>query len=80
MQKFLFKNIIIPAYHKYKNHNYLKHYYDFKKRDKLTIEELQAIQWKKLKKLLNFCYEEIPYYRRLFSKNNRDYKKMERGK
>ncbi|MDD3150742.1 MAG: hypothetical protein PHV68_07890 [Candidatus Gastranaerophilales bacterium] len=70
MNKFIFQKIILPAYYAYKGKDYLKYYYEFSKRDEFSAEQLKEIQWNKLKKLLKFCYEEIPYYRNLFVKND----------
>lgn len=70
MQDFLFKNIIIPSYFNYKGNNRYKYYYDLKDRDFLSIEELQDIQWKRLRLLIEHCYRYIPYYTDLFNSLN----------
>jgi len=36
----------------------------------LPLEEIEIIQWDKLKKLLNYSYSSVPYYRRLFEREN----------
>ncbi|OGI17352.1 MAG: hypothetical protein A2287_10995 [Candidatus Melainabacteria bacterium RIFOXYA12_FULL_32_12] len=67
MQDFLFKNFIMSWFYKYKKQNRLKYYQELRKRDLLTFEELIDIQTKGLKKLLDHCYTNIPYYRNLFN-------------
>ena len=70
MQDFLFRHIILPAFYNPRGLNRLQHYLRLKKNDFLSQEELLIIQEKKLKVLLEHCYKNIPYYRRLFKKNN----------
>ncbi|MDD3014406.1 MAG: hypothetical protein PHC34_11945 [Candidatus Gastranaerophilales bacterium] len=66
MQDFIFKNFIMPYFFKYKRLKRFDYYKELKKRDLMTQEELREIQWEKLKSLINHCYENIPYYRKLF--------------
>jgi len=67
MQDFIFKNFIMPYFFKYKKLKRFDYYKELKNRNLMTREELSKIQWNKLKLLLNHCYENIPYYRKLFN-------------
>lgn len=67
MPDLIFKNFIMPYFFKFKKLKRFDYYKDLVKRDSMTPQELRAIQWKKLKLLLNHCYENIPYYRKLFT-------------
>lgn len=66
MDKFIFKNLIIPVFHNYKKQTRLKYYNLLKIRNSYSREELLELQWKKLKILINHCYKNIPYYMELF--------------
>lgn len=66
MMDFLFKCIVIPAYFKAKNYKRLEYYNRIKKRDLMSIEELRQLQWAKLKKLVEHCYKNVPYYNKMF--------------
>ncbi|MEI7473525.1 MAG: hypothetical protein WCK67_01995 [bacterium] len=70
MEDFFYKNIILPSINIYKGHNRIKYYNQIKKRDYLMTEELKNLQWSNLKKLLNHCYKNIPYYTELFNSLN----------
>jgi len=69
MQDFIFKYFIMPYFFKYKKLKRFQYYKELKKRDLMTQKELKEIQWNKLKLLINHCYENIPYYRKLFKLN-----------
>jgi len=86
MKDLLFKNSFLPLYHYiYKRRHRINCYEKLTRKDYLSREDLYFIQWKKLKKLVNFCYEKIPYYQMLFKsldihpndiKSVRDYQKI----
>jgi len=57
-------------YHQIKNPNRIKYYNLLRKRDRLSLEELKIIQLSRLKLLVKHCYNNIPYYRELFRKND----------
>lgn len=69
MEKFIFKNIIIPVFLRLKNQNRLNYYKKITQNNSLSIDELKEIQWHKLKSLINHCYKNIPYYKNLFDEN-----------
>lgn len=70
MNNILFKYVIIPIYNKLKGFKRVEYYNLLKKRDSFSIEELNLIQIKRLKKLLKHCYQNVPYYKNLFDKLN----------
>jgi len=86
MKDMIFKNIFIPFYHYlFKKSEKIDYYRKLSRRDLLSCEDLYFIQWKKLKKLINYCYSEIPYYQKLFKnldihpndiKNLKDFKEI----
>lgn len=57
-------------YFKIKKLRRINYYKKLKQNDSLSAEYIGDIQWKKLKKLINHCYNHIPYYNKLFNKNN----------
>ena len=59
-----FRNIL--ALLLYKKKSRAEYYKKLKRRDAYSGENLYFTQWKKLKKLLNYCYYKIPYYEKLF--------------
>ncbi|PCJ27293.1 MAG: polysaccharide biosynthesis protein [SAR86 cluster bacterium] len=69
--KALFKNILYPVYEsgirRRKTLHYLK---KLNQNQWMSLDELQALQWGELKKLLNHAYEQSPYYRGLFQTLN----------
>lgn len=86
MKDLIFNRIFIPLYHYIYNKNSGKECYKkLRRRDFLSREDLYFIQWRKLKKLINYCYQKIPYYQNLFKsldihpndiKSIEDYKKI----
>lgn len=78
----LFKDVLFPFYEtniqKRKTIDYLKEY---EKNLELSTEELYELQWKKLKELLQFCIDEIPYYRETWAEigftHSDDFKSMD---
>jgi len=69
MLDLVFRIFIMPYFFKYKNLKRFDYYKILKKRDQMSIKELNEIQWKKLKLLVDHCYENVPYYRELFDKH-----------
>lgn len=68
MSDFLFENFILPMFYTWKGLNRLNYYNDLKRRDHLQLESLLDIQNRKLGKLINHCYENIPYYKNMFNR------------
>jgi len=52
------------------NFGLIRQYRYLKKTDKLTLKELRELQDEKLKKIIEFNYCYIPYYRKIFDKLN----------
>lgn len=84
MQDYFFKNLI-SLYYSYKNQFRINYYNILRTRDSWSREDIKNLQWVKLKILLNHCYKNIPYYKKLFDEHNlhpndinslEDYKKV----
>ena len=48
------------------------HFQIIQKNQWLPFEQLSAIRWEKLKKLLTFCHEHIPFYKKLWEEHSVD--------
>lgn len=44
-------------------------YYALKQTERLSIEQIKDLQELKLKRLINHCYNHVPYYRQIFDNN-----------
>lgn len=66
MEDFIFKKVLMPCMNTFKKYNRLNYFDIIEKRNKYQINDLKEIQFKKLKKLLNHCYKNVPYYRQIF--------------
>ncbi|WP_373532534.1 phenylacetate--CoA ligase family protein [Vampirovibrio sp.] len=53
-----------------------QHYNYFQRLSQTPIPELQSSQEKELKKLIEFCYKNIPYYREQFDARNINYREI----
>ena len=53
-----------------RNLDFLKYYNFVKKMEFQTIEKLKEYQEKKLRNIIQFCYDNISYYRRIFKSNS----------
>ena len=63
----LFRKYLYPGYETFiRKRKTLKYYQEYCESQYLSRDELQSLQWHKLKRLLDHCYQEIPYYRRLW--------------
>lgn len=61
---YIYKNIIFPFYSKYVKKSQVNYeYQESQKRLALTLDDLKKIQWQKLEKLLQHCWDNVPYYR-----------------
>lgn len=63
------KSLFIIGY-TFKNRNFLKHYNFVKKNEFKSHEELKRYQEEKLQKLIQFSYNNVPYYSKLFKNLN----------
>lgn len=60
-----FRRVLFPAYEAGLRRRRTLAYLDAYRRDQwLAPEQLAALQWKRLQRLLEHCYREVPYYRR----------------
>lgn len=60
------RNILIPLGDKLKGRNLHGEFAEALRTQWLSEEELQELQNKKLQKLVRHCYENVPYYRKVF--------------
>lgn len=81
----LVKNIIYPTYKFIKKDKVFLRLKEFESNQWLSREELRDLQWKKLNLLLEYVYENVPYYTQMFDesglkpgdiKSHDDYLKM----
>lgn len=64
--KIICRNVVVPLWATYERSPYLKHLKHLDKSQYFNFEEIRAMQWEKLKKLLNHAYKNISFYRRRF--------------
>lgn len=57
------RKLLLPVFYRIKGYNRLKYFFELKKRNFSSYEELKQLQWQKLKGLIHHCYKNIPYYR-----------------
>ena len=69
MNKSIVKNILFPAHEFLLARKTLKKYKEYSRIDELSSKDLSEYRFNKLKKLLCFSFESIPYYKELFLKN-----------
>lgn len=62
------RKILYPAYRFIKQDKILPKLTELEKNQWLSTDAIREFQWSKLKKLLAYAHEKIPYYRALFSK------------
>ena len=61
----LFQRVLFPAYESgLRRRKTLSYLAAYEREQWLPPEQLQALQWSRLKKLLEHCYREVPYYQR----------------
>lgn len=61
----LFRHVLFPAYETVLKRRKTLGYLDAYRRDQwLPPEQIAALQWERLQKLLEHCYRDVPYYRR----------------
>lgn len=66
---YIYKSFLFPFYSKYvKKSQVSQQYQAAQSRLSDTLPELQVIQWAKLEKLLNHCWENVPYYREIWQR------------
>lgn len=67
MNPMIVRKLLYPAYRFIKRDGILPKLRELERKQWLSTDELLALQWTKLKKLLSYAYESVPYYRSLFS-------------
>ncbi len=61
----LFRNALYPAYESgLRRRGTLRWLREYEASQWLPREQIEALQWRKLKVLLDYCYANVPYYRR----------------
>lgn len=60
------KNILFGVYRFYWHQNVSKYLQELELTQWHSTKEIKELQWLKLKKLLEYAYETVPYYRRMF--------------
>ena len=65
---FIDRNILLPIGDLLYGSSVRSRLVEFRRYDRLTSEEISDLQNKKLQKLLRHCYENVPYYTKLFNR------------
>ncbi len=61
----LFRHVLFPLYESVlRRRSTLAYLAEAERNQWLSADELGALRWKKLERLLAHCWEEVPYYRR----------------
>jgi len=66
--EYLLRNVILPLYDVYDRSNIMQVFKFLQKTDLWDAEQLSLLQEKKLKHLIAYAYENVPYYRELFER------------
>jgi len=67
ISSFLFKNCVLPSASILTSVTFWKDYKKMMRYEKFTLEELEQLQSQKLKKILSYANENVPFYRKRFS-------------
>ena len=70
MYSLLYRHIIYPGYHLLKNDGMNRAIRNIRPNQWKDLSELKRLQTEKLNALLKYAFNNIPYYRHLFEKNN----------
>jgi len=78
----LLQNLIcsLDGYKKRKsryNRKFYEYLEQYEKNNKLSSSDISRIQSKKIIELISHCYNNVPYYRRMFDDNSIDYKQID---
>ncbi len=64
----LFRRVLFPAYESgLRRRSTLRHLAEYEANQWLPPERVAAVQWDKLQRLLRHCWDQVPYYRRVWS-------------
>src|SRR5690606_36008092 len=58
-----FRHVLYPAYERLRGRRTLQHLGEYEANQWRSPEEIAALQWAKLKALVEHCWREVPYYR-----------------
>ena len=82
----LFGGVLFPLYESgLRRRKTLAYLREYEANQWLSRDEIAALRWRKLERLLHYCFEEVPYYRRRWSeagitphdiRNEQDYAKL----
>lgn len=64
MYENLFKNILLPFVENVKGRKIIEYLKEYSSNEQKSLEELQALQLQKVKKILQHCQENVPYYQK----------------
>ncbi|MCY7353515.1 MAG: phenylacetate--CoA ligase family protein [Lysobacter sp.] len=60
----VFRHVLFPAYESgLRRRNTLRYLHEYEHNQWLPHDEIDALQWRKLKQLVEHCWNEVPYYR-----------------
>ncbi len=63
--EWLFRHVLYPAYESgLRGRKTLRYLREYDANQWLSADEIQALQWRKLKRLIDHCAAEVPYYQR----------------
>ena len=79
MNKILLRKVFFPAYHRIKNTKLNERIDEVNKNQWFSKQELNRLQEKKLKNLLYFSFENVPYYKKKFMEVGIDLKDLHRS-
>ncbi len=64
----LFRHVLFPLYERgLRRRETLRYLAEYERNQWLSPEQIAALQWEKLGRLLRHCWDEVPYYRRAWS-------------
>jgi len=61
--EFIYRRILYPLFEGVvRRRHTLRYLHEYERNQWRSLDELQALQWSKIVRLLQFCYEQVPYY------------------
>jgi phenylacetate-CoA ligase len=66
MNRYLLRKVVYPAYRAIRRDRILAYLAEMRAVQAMEPEQVRRLQWKKLRKLLEYASRHVPYYRRLF--------------
>lgn len=67
--EYLYRGVAYPAYESLRGRETFRYLREYERSQWLSRDELQALQWAKLQRLLRHCQDHVPYYRDLWAKS-----------